>query len=303
MLSTGGNPSGALHVMSKQTDMDDQQFQQWCTLLEQRTGMHLGGERKSFLCTNLKIRMRELGFEQYQDYFNFLMIGQQGAAEWAALVDRLTVHETRFYRHPSTLELLTKRYLPSYLRCMQEPVSLDAWSVGCATGEEPYSLAITLDQYLHSQYKESYFSVTASDISLPALAEARAGIYHARNLREVPPHILGRYFNRKDDQRYQVVETLRKRVCVNHLNVVEAGKAPLGMMDIILCQNLLIYFERSVRHKIINNLIANLKPGGILILGVGEALGWSSRDVHRLPYPDTLAYVRGPASARESEHV
>lgn len=289
--------------MNGPVDMDEQQFKQWTSLLAERTGLHFDAGRRSFLSTNIRIRMRELALDDYQTYRQYLFNGSSGAAEWATLIDRLTVHETRFFRHPSSLVLLTDDFLPRYLQDKPTPIAINVWSVGCATGEEAYSLAITLDQYFRRQQREYYFGITASDISLPALAEARNGIYPIRRLKDVDPSIVQRYFRLHDAECLQVVESLRRRLCYNHLNILDEVDVPLGEMDIIVCQNLLIYYERSVRHRILNKLVAQLRPGGLLLLGHGEALCWHSDEMARLSHPDTLAYVRKPHGIKEADNV
>lgn len=273
-------------------DMDERQFQQWATLVERRTGMRLSATRKSFLLTNLRQRMRELGCGDFQTYYDYLHTGRTGAVEWAALVDRLTVHETRFFRHPNSLALVREHFLPRYIATHEPPASLQAWSVGCSTGDEPYSLAIVIDDYLAELGRDYYLGVTASDISLPSLAIGRRAIYHQSRLKNVEPGVLARHFVRHGSEQYQVRARLRKRVCFNHLNVLELGDTPLGLMDLIMCQNLLIYFDRELRREILDNLVRFLAPGGVLLLGVGEAIGWSHPALHRISFRDTLAFER-----------
>lgn len=273
-------------------DMSETQFCQWSRLLEERTGMRVRDSRRSFLNTSVRLRMRELGFSDYQTYYDYLLSGREGAAEWARLVDRLTVHETRFFRHPESLEQIARDFLPGYLAERPDIRSIQAWSVGSATGEEPYSLAIILDAYLRTSGGHYYYGVTGSDISMPSLASARDAVYHRRRLQNVPHEHLDLYFTRVDDEHYRVTDRIRKRTCFNHLNILEAGQAPVGMMDIIVCQNVLIYFEQEMRHEILDALIHHLNPGGILILGAGEALSWRHEEITRCGAPGTLTFRR-----------
>jgi len=290
-----GNRSTANHTpttrLSAFPEMDDRQFQQWVELLEQRTGMRLPDNRRSFLVTNLGIRMRELGYSNFQDYYQLLQSGLGGHLEWDKLVHYLTVHETRFLRHEASNALICEKFLPrTTYEVKEQPLTIHIWSVGCSTGEEPYSIAMAVDWHLRHLGCEFYLGIIASDISRGAIAVGRAGIYTSNQLKNLDPDWLKHYFEKLPDGRYQVTKELRQRVCFNQLNVIDMDKTPIGAMDIIVCQNLLIYFDRTRREQIVNRFVQHLTPGGILILGVGELVNWSHPDLERLHYANTLAF-------------
>jgi len=272
--------------------MEDDHYLEWKLLLEQRTGMILPDERRSFLTTSLGIRMREVGFREYRDYYNFVLQGREGVIEWATLVDRLTVHETRFFRHISSVKLIRELLLPEWMSQEEPPKSLNVWSVGCSTGEEPYTLAMVLDDFRDSDYADYYYGITASDISTASLSTGRKGIFHSRKLREVDDATRRKHFTRVDDTHYQVNENLRKRICFSQLNVLEMDRIPFGKMHMIFCQNMLIYFDKDRRVEILNNLIEHLEPGGVLILGAGEILGWKPPILEKIDFNETLAFRR-----------
>lgn len=282
---------GALWDASKGVlEMDDDQYARWRELLEQRTGMILPDERRSFLLTNLAIRMREIGCHDFQEYYEHVLNGPRGAIEWTTLVDRLTVHETRFFRHFSSLIFLKEKMLPEWIK--QPGKSLNIWSVGCATGEEPYTLAMVIDYFIRQKGIEYYLGVLASDISMASLAIGREGVYDARKLTEMEAAVLRQYMTRVDEGRYQVNDALKKRVCFMRLNVLEMDNIPIGKMDLIFCQNLLIYFNRQKRLQILNNLVEHLVPGGYLILGSGEIINWDNDVLEKIYYENTLVYRR-----------
>jgi len=280
--------------------MSEGEFRRWAELLENRTGMSLPAERKSFLVTNVGARMRELGCDDYGEYFERLHAGARGQVEWATLVDRLTVHETRFYRHPASLDFLREQFLPQRADACPQPYRLQAWSVGCATGEESYTLAMVLDDHLRGLGVEPYLGITGTDISLDALADAKRGIYHPLRVSALPATLAGRYLERLEDGRFRVVDALRRRVCFAQLNLLELAHARLGMMDIIYCQNVLIYFDRERRYRLLDQLAGHLAPGGVMVLGSGEAQGWVGRGLERVRQSGVLAYRRPRA---EGEHA
>ena len=273
-------------------EMDNLLFQQWTELLAKRTGICLPESRRSFLVTSLNIRMRELGIESYQAYFNFILSGHEGNIEWETLVDRLTVHETRFYRDQQALKLIRAVYLSRLDGEPAKKTSINIWSVGCATGEETYSLAIDIDDYLSGTGKDYYYAVTGSDISTAAVATARGALYPYNRLSNVPDHLLNHYFQRVKDTTFEVKEFIRKRVCFSQLNLLDLNKAKVGLMDVIFCQNVLIYFKREQRLQILNDLVEHLKPNGLLVLGAGEIHGWAHPEMESVAYEGTLAFRR-----------
>jgi chemotaxis protein methyltransferase CheR/type IV pilus assembly protein PilK len=278
-------------VVKRLPDMEPEQFQQWAELLKQRTGMRLPDNRISFLVTNLGMRMRELGINDFQHYYEYVHNGREGNIEWDQLVHHLTVHETRFLRQESVLALIRDKYLPqTKAQCGTTPITINVWSVGCSTGEEPYSVAMAIDDHLRGLGCDYYLGVTASDISRSALAHGRKGIYSHKQIKDIEPEWLDNYFTITEDDKFQVIDSLRKRVCFNHLNILDIGSAPIGKMDIIICQNLLIYFDKEQRIQIANTLADHLLPGGLLVLGVGELLNWQHPQLQRFPYTNTLAF-------------
>lgn len=278
--------------------MDNYEFRQWVELLEKRTGISLPEKRKSFLLANLNIRMRELGYEKYQEYFRHLLAGRRGAVEWEILVDRLTVHETRFFRDITALKMLEDCYLNT-LPTSDSAMRINIWSVGCATGEEPYSLAMFVDKVLSARGVRHYLAITASDISSASLATGRTGNYHRNRLKNLPDEYRDSYFKTIDADHYEVDASLRERVCFTRLNLLHLDEATLGMMDIIFCQNVLIYFKREQRRRILDELVEHLRPGGILVLGAGEITEWQPDDLESLGYPGTLAFRRRQRSGSD----
>ncbi|MAR89819.1 MAG: methyltransferase [Pseudomonadales bacterium] len=254
--------------------------------------MQLSTERKTFLETSLNIRMREIGCANYDAYYEKLTSGLAGEVEWATLVDRLTVQETSFFRHPNSFELVRQHCQRLYQEQARKHIEL--WSVGCATGEEAYSLAMVMDDLISELPDRRYYGITATDISLPALSKAREGVYNIRKLERVEPDFSQQYFESYDRGRCRVVPRLKDRVCFAQINVLDLRQAPIRNVDVVFCQNLLIYFQSWRKQDIVTQLAERLAPGGILVLGLGEVLDWQRPDMQRLPFRDTLAFVKRP---------
>lgn len=269
------------------------ELRDWQGLLEARAGIVLGEQQRRFLQNSLSARMRELGIDNYASYYRRVVDGPRGAVEWTFLLDRLTVQETAFFRHPASFELL-RRYLQGRVSEGRPPQPWAFWSLGCASGEEPYSLAITAMDVLNESAAVAAegFGVTATDISLSALERLRRGAYPPRRLERLDEGLRQRYFSVQADGDYKVLPSLAERVCGARLNVLDLARAPMVGMDIIFCQNLLIYFRRWRRREILNRLAERLAPGGLLVIGVGEMAGWQHPALEPVADPQVLAFIR-----------
>lgn len=271
--------------------MPDAEYLAWAELLKERIGIVLDQQRKTFLLSKLSIRMQELGINSYQDYFCYVTGGTAGRVEWETLVDRLTVHETRFFRDTRALSFITQTYFEQ-LNFGNTIPNVHIWSVGCSTGEEPYSLMMHIDRYVTEKNKKCYLAVTASDVSRHALATAKKAVYHKDRFKQVENKYIQNYVESIDEEHYRVNESLRKRICFNRFNLVNLDTCAAGKMEIILCQNVLIYFDRETRIFILNQLVEHLVPGGLLILGAGEITSWKHPDLNLIQYDGVLAFQR-----------
>jgi len=269
----------------------DEEFERWNKLLEDRTGIQLVAHQRGFLQIQVASRMRELGVETYADYFTQLTDGVQGAVEWSVLVDRLVVKETSYFRHRDSIEYV-RQLLQQRINNRELKSNFEVWSLGCATGEEPYSLSMVINDSFELAGLEPFYGVTATDISQPALQHARQGIYTARKLESLSLEEKSRYFDLGDGDSFQVKRKLRDRVCFTSGNLLGLAQMPMAGMDVIFCQNVLIYFRRWRRREILNELVSRLKPGGVLVIGLGEVVDWNHELVRRDPDDRIQAYVR-----------
>ncbi len=270
--------------------MDDAVFARWVTLLEQRTGVVVAPQRKPFLVSAVRARMREVGHGNFVQYLEHISAPGAGAVEWATLVDRLTVHETRFFRHPPSFELIRQRWLPEHMAAGNS--ALHAWSVGCASGEEAWSLAMVLHQGLLGHGGKQHFGVTASDVSAAAVASARTAQYPRARIEEIPALYRADYVEMQGEAVFTLIASLRKRVAFARVNLLEAAAAPLQRLNLIFCQNVLIYFSRERRRELLDGLAGLLEPHGLLLIGPGEVTGWSHPALTRVVWQGTLAYQR-----------
>ncbi len=272
-------------------DLTDKQFDQWSKLLEERAGICLSDQQRVFLQTQVSMRMRELGHNDYTQYYNRIVDGVSGKVEWSVLIDRLVVKETSFFRHRPSIEFV-KNYLSEQLQANKLSATFDLWSVGCSSGEEPYSLAMVMKEAFTEAQQTPYFGIIASDISRAALTIAKTGLYPQRKVELVDQHYRENYFTEQENGRYKISPEIKEKVCFNHANVLNISELPSINLDVIFCQNMLIYFRRWLRHEILNAFVERLKPGGILVIGLGEVVDWTHRDMTRIAADDVQAYIR-----------
>lgn len=290
----GGGAVVARHwSMRNLPTMDDRQFRLWQALLEERTGMALAVERKTFLETGLAIRMRELGVGNYDDYYEQLVHRPPADTimEWSILVDRLTVQETSFFRHRGSYDLVEK-FVRARFSGENPPKNFNVWSVGCSSGEEPYSLAMLLTELFAALAVKPYWGITATDISLPVLARARKGRYAARKVDLVDPLLRERYFRKVSDKEYEIAAELKPRICFARVNVLELQQVPFRDVDLVYCQNMLIYFRRWRKREIVTCLADRLAPGGLMVLGLGEVTDWEHPHMDKVRFDNSLAFMR-----------
>lgn len=271
-------------------ELSDAAFVTWQEIIEERLGLQLSEQRRSFLKTCLSIRMREVGFDDYLAYYNYIREGKNGLIEWNQLMDRLTVQETRFFRDPSAFALVEDHLVQ---RLQEHTSSLSLWSVGCSSGEEAYSLAILVQEIIsrNPDLSSIRYGITGSDISRDALKKASTGIYSERRLDTVDNHLVESYFFRQGGK-YEVAKSVRDRACFVRLNLLQLAGSPLKNLDVIYCQNVLIYFRKWRRKDIVVDLVNRLAPGGLLVLGLGDMVDWSHPDLIKVPGERVLAYLK-----------
>lgn len=239
-------------------------------LLEHR-GFRLDGYKDKCIRRRISIRIRATHSASVDDYCTLL---HSSADELDRLLKVLTIHVSQFYRNPPTFEKLRQDVLPVLMRlCRQEERALKAWSVGCAGGEEPYTLAMVLRELMPA-VPGICIELLATDIDTAVLAAARKGSYVEERLAELPPSLREAHFTQHEG-RYQLSREIQQMVSFVQADIFDTDA--YQECDLILCRNVLIYFERAQQERIIHNFARVLRPGGILVLGKSETLFGENR--------------------------
>ncbi|WP_224362624.1 CheR family methyltransferase [Hyalangium versicolor] len=234
------------------------------SLVEQRAGLHYEPGDRELVADKVSTRALEAGFESLYDYYCFLKYDPGGPAALDSLVDALLVHETYFFRDPLPLEVISDE-MALAVRMGRRP---RVWCAACSTGEEPLTLAMML----HQRGVLEGVSLLATDYSQRVLERARAGEHNLRAMRALPPGIEGRYLELVDGKP-RVRSELVAAVDWRRMNLVDAEAiAALGTFDVILCRNVLIYFQDDTSRRVAESLTRALVPGGSLVVGTSESL-------------------------------
>src|SRR6202041_1109492 len=236
-------------------------------LIEQRSAILLDSSRERFFST----RIREyLEANHIASGTELLRAVRASGSEYDALLEQLLTQETSFFRYPAVYEALMKRILPEVQerKFWQNPRTLRIWSAGCSTGEEPYSIAVTLCEAL--KFAEAWeIEILATDISRRALRHAERGAYSRRSLQEAPPARVENYFE-ATKHGYQVKPRIRRMISFVQMNL--ADPVYVGKIDVIFCMNVLMYFSEERRLAILRRFYDALEPGGYFLLGHAETL-------------------------------
>ena len=238
-------------------------------LVYEHSRIHLGPDKKALVSSRLAKRLRALRLPDYDSYCQLLR-SSKGRDELANLVDVISTNHTHFFREIRHFEFLRETAIPQWKA--RGGGALRVWSAACSSGEEPYSLAISLAEELGLQ---TNWRIHATDISRRMLATAQAGIYPSERLAHVPPECQRRYFQRgmaSWEGNYRVREELRRRIDFQHLNLLQATYPFATKFDVIFCRNVMIYFDRPTQETLVQKLTEHLVPGGYLMVGHSESL-------------------------------
>jgi chemotaxis protein methyltransferase CheR len=278
-------PALASAPSSSSPVLKENEFQKISQLAYEHFGLDLHAGKQGLVAARLSKTLRQLGLSSFQNYYDFVKADRTGAA-LAVMVDQLTTNHTSFFREPAHFDFLRKTIFPA-LRTRSQ---IAIWSAACSTGEEPYSIAMSL---LEEAPREAAAKVKikASDISHRVLDKAMQGIYSEDRISAIPDAMRARYLTKAPvapGNRRCVSGSVRSMVQFEHLNLNAA--MPAGYLcPVIFCRNLMIYFDKPTQQRLVQRLSQQLEEGGYLFVGHSEGLASITHD---------LEYV-GPATYRK----
>ncbi|MCC8179870.1 MAG: methyltransferase domain-containing protein [Planctomycetes bacterium] len=254
------------------------EFRELSQIIGDNFGINVGENKITLVTGRIHPIMEKHGFSSHREYINAIKADKTGEL-LSELANRVSTNHTAFYREEAHFSLMLDTILPDLIKRKNEENSKDIriWSAACATGEEPYTILFTLIKYLHFDYANWHAGVLATDISAAALDTAKRGLYNKQRLTAVPPDVLKLYFHQVDDENYEVKPEYRAEVTFRRLNLISDVYPFRQRFDIVFCRNVMIYFSRATRSKLLDKMREWLLPGGYLFVGHSESLIGSHR--------------------------
>ena len=267
--------------------IDQETFRKFAAFIYERCSICLSDNKMALLSARVKKRMRTLNLFDYKKYFEYIT-KEENEEEITNLIDAISTNVTSFFREMPHFDVLTDM-MKSWSSSGQKKFRF--WSAACSTGEEPYSLAITLKEA--AEGKDADMKILATDISTKVLNTAAAGVYQKDKVKQVPQNLLEKYFNKihQSDRTY-IYETkndVRNLVVFKKLDITKPPYPMKGPLDCVFCRNVMIYFDQITKERLVNAMYDLLKPGGLLCVGHAESLTGMK---HKFKYVKPAVYVK-----------
>ncbi len=257
--------------------LHEKEFIQFCELIYRIAGITLSSSKKPLVTSRLAKRLAHYGLRSYGEYFK-MITANDGKAELQMTVDLLTTNETHFFREPKHFDFLRQHILPA----RTSGKTFRVWSAACSSGEEPYSIAMLLDEVLGV----APWEIVASDLNTKVLEMARHGHYPMERMSEIPRNYLSKYCLKgvgSQDGTLLIERKLRERIQFKQHNLNEAPPQ-LAEFDVIFLRNVMIYFDQNTKRQVVSRLLTLLRPGGYFLVGHSETLNGVNEDL-RLVQP------------------
>jgi chemotaxis protein methyltransferase CheR len=249
--------------------MDSELFKEFCKIAYDAAGINLKEGKEALVKARVMKRQRHLGISSPRKYLEHLK-ADEGGDELVQFLDAIATNFTDFFREPQHFKMLTEVVV---LWLAQGQRRFRFWSAASSSGEEPYSIAITLDELFRGQRID--YRILATDISTRVLAIASRGIYPKDRLRSLSKQQLLKYFTRISDPgglAYQVKPEIKSRLLFKRLNLVGGAMPMKGPLDVVFCRNVMIYFDRPTRQRLVANIEGLIRPSGYFMIGHSETL-------------------------------
>ena len=250
----------------------DAEFNSIRELVYKQFGITLSDQKKSLVVGRLQKKIKEHGFQNFKQYYDML-IGDKSGKALIELANQITTNHTFFFREPDHFDFFKSDILPWMVKEHKAKGDNDLriWCAAASSGEEPYTLIITLMEHFGADYKNWNCGLLATDVSEKALAGAVGGVYVDARLQGVSPAILNKYFKKAADG-YAVTDQLKKEVTYRKFNLMSKTLPFKKKFDCIWCRNVMIYFDTPTKHDLVNRMYNSTVSGGYLLIGHSETL-------------------------------
>lgn len=290
---TVASQAAASAVSTVRDNRIDPVYRQIRDLVYKVSGIYQLEEKLYLLADGCGRRMRQLEVRTPREYWDRLVAHANREAEMRSLLNEITIGETSLFRSQPQIDAVRQVILPELIaeRTRQITKRLRIWSAGCSTGEEPYTIAMTMLEQREGMLKGWTVEILATDLNDRSVEIAKAGVYGNYALRSTPEYFKRRYFVPVDDEKLEVRPEVKKLVTFSRLNLQDDSRMLfMKGMDIIFCCNVLIYFDGPSKSKVVEHFFSNLNFGGYFFLGTSESLLKLNEQFHLVHFPGAIAY-------------
>lgn len=253
--------------------MTTEEFNKLSSFIYNETGIKMPPVKITMLQSRLQKRLRHLKISTFKEYIDYVFGENDAETEIIHMIDAVSTNKTDFFREPLHFDYLVENILPELIPVARNR-PLKIWSAGCSSGEEAYTIAITISEF-NSEGAGVDFSILGTDISTDILQKAVNAIYREDRTANIPISIKKKYFMKSRDPQnktVRIIPEIRRKVSWKRLNFMESYYDIKEMYDIVFCRNVLIYFDRATQESVINKLCMHLRPGGFFFLGHSESI-------------------------------
>lgn len=259
-------------ILTKTVQISDSEFEEISKIVYANYGIHLTEKKRSLVTGRLQSTLRQNQFKSFQEYIDYLK--NTGTSAMNELVNKISTNHTFFFREYTHFEFLIQTALPEFEKYHQKLGSknLRVWCAASSSGEEPYTIAMHLMEYFGANYSQWKAGLLATDISEDALLKAMKGEYPLESVEKIPMNLRQKYFKNTGSGNYTVTDSLKKEVMYRKFNLMTERFPFKKNFDLIFCRNVMIYFDKETKEKLVNKLYDQLRPGGYLFIGHSETL-------------------------------
>lgn len=261
-------------------EITEKEFQLFKDIIYRQTGINMSEKKRNLIVARLSKRLRALNLNNFSEYYKYLSENLNTGDEIINLINRITTNKTDFFRESHHFDFLLNEIFPALIRdgYTRRERRLRIWSAGCSSGEEPYSIAMTVCE----AFKEERgwdIKILATDLDTEVLMKASRGAYPSQAVSPVPIGYLSKYFERTA-QGYEVDQKVRSMVTFRKLNLMEPSFPMKRSFDIIFCRNVMIYFDDETKRTLLRKFYNHLNDGGFMFVGHSESLMYM-KDIFR----------------------
>ncbi len=268
-------------------------FENWRKYIYEICGIYFQDNKKYLLESRLQKRISYLNLSSFEAYLDYLKYNPLGSFERKHLYNAITINETFFFRNPQQFSVITDQVLPEIisekLKTRQNKIKI--WSAASSTGDEAYTLGILINELFAAKYPSLSFEIMGTDIDDKVIEVAKQAVFKEYSIRNTPPKYLAKYFTKEEDHFYVLDPKIRNMVRFKNLNLYDAaGMSTMTNYDLIICANVLIYFDTVSKKKVLNSLYNSLSNIGYLFIGYSESLMSITQKFKSVNFPKAVAY-------------